>query len=224
MIIPHRQMVPGHVYQNPVPLQYVAGHGYAPYSPYTQYVAMPEMASRYPPSQTPPMQPRSPSPVMVGPPYITNPQHMQQHMSHPGRGQTPPYTRTPPPSSSPFIRNAVPTPVPGGTMIFPVPHSVSNVGSVPPGSATPPTTSSSYQNWKSQSSKRGSKGTNGVSHDMLHYQALAQEGHRMQQNIASLSGQSGQPVKMVHVPPHFPVMPGQRFVQFLTLKLYLIFG
>ena len=214
MIIPPRQMMPGHVYQNPVPLQYVAGHGYAPYSPYAQYVAVPEMGSRYPPSQTPPVQPRSPSPVMVGPPYIANP--MQPHMSHPGRGQTPPYTRTPPPTTSPFLRNTVPAQVPGGTMIFPVQHSVSNVQhSVPPGSVTPPTSSSPYQNWKGQGSKRSSKGTNGMSNDILHYQALAQEGYRVQQNIASLSGQSRQPVKMVHVPPHFTMMPGQRYVDCL---------
>ena len=222
MVIPHRQMLPSHVYQNPVPLQYVSGHGYASYSPYAPYVAMSEVASRYPPSQTPPVQPRSPSPVMVGSPYMPNPQHMQTHMSHPGRGQTPPYTRTPPPTSSPFIRNTVATPIPAGTMIFPMQHSVSNVGPGLPGSATPPTTSS-YQNWKNHSSKRNIKGTNGVTHDILHYQALAQEGHRMQQNIASISNQSGQPVKMVHVPPHFPIIPGQRYagLQIFSLKTEL---
>jgi len=210
MIIPQRQIVPGHVYQNPVPLQYVGNQGYSPYSPYTQYIAMSDVAPRYPPSHTPPVQPRSPSPVMVGQPYVTNPQHMQAHMNHPGRVQTPPYTRTPPPTSSPFIRNT--TPMPGGTVIFPVPNSVSSVGPVLPGSSPIPTTSS-YQNWKSHSSKRSSKGTNGVGHDALHYQALAQEGHRMQQNIASISNQPGQSVKMVHMPPHFPILPGQRFQQ-----------
>lgn len=216
MIVPQRQMVPGHMYQNPVPLQYIGGHGYSPYSPYAQLVTMPEMTSRYPPSQTPPVQPRSPSPVMVGPPYMTNP--VQPHMSHPSRGQTPPYTRTPPPTTSPFLRSSVPTPVPGGTMIFPVPPSATNIGTVPHGSVTPPASTSSYQNWKNQSSKRSSKGANGTSHDMLHYQALAQEGHRVQQNIASFAGQSRQPVKLVHhVPPHFQMMPGQRYTTHFTL-------
>lgn len=219
MVIPHRQMVPSHLYQNPVPLQYVSGHGYTSYPPYTPYVAMSEVASRYPPSQTPPIQPRSPSPVMVGQPYIPNPQHMQTHMNQPGRGQTPPYTRTPPPTSGPFIRNTVATPTPAGPMIFPVQHSVSNVGQGLHGSATP--SASFFQNLKNHNSKRSSKGTNGVTHDILHYQALAQEGHRMQQNITSISNLSGQPVKMVHMSPHFPMIPGQRFagLPIFSLKL-----
>ncbi|XP_065053581.1 cAMP-regulated phosphoprotein 21-like isoform X3 [Rhopilema esculentum] len=215
VLVPHRQMVPGQMYQSPMPLQYIPGQGYVPYPPYAQYVTMQEPGTRYPQSQTPPVQARSPSPVMVGAQYVGNhPHHVPTHINRSAPGQTPPYTRTPPPTSAPYICNTMQGPVPGSTMIFPVPQSLSAQagGAVPPGSVTPPATSGPYSSWKAQ--KRGPKGTNGMSHDILHYQALAQEGHRVQQNIASMSAQTRQPmVKMIHVPPHLPVMTGQRFPQ-----------
>lgn len=213
VVIPHRQMMSGQVYQSPMPMQYIPSQGYPPYSPYTQYVTVPDAGSRYPQSQTPPVQQRSPSPVMVGTPYVTNPPHMQSHMGRPGPGQTPPFTRTPPPASGQYIRNTMPGSVPTGAMMFPVPQSPSTPtgAAAPAASVTPPVTSAAYPHWKGLPPKRGGKSTNGMSHDMLHYQALAQEGHRVQQNIASLSGHSRQPVvKMIPVSPHFPIMSGQR--------------
>eukprot|EP00794_Sanderia_malayensis_P003612 gene3612-4123_t len=229
---PARQMMSGQMYhhhnqQAPIPMQYVPGQGYVAFNPYGQYMAMPPHhhdpnASRYPQSHTPPVQqPRSPSPVMVGSPFIANPPPGQPpHISRPSPAQTPPFSRTPPPSSASYIRNTMPGSLPGSPMIIPVPQSPAAGSSSIGGRGIPsPGLSSAHSQWKGGhhlQSKRGGKMAGGSGagggQEVINYQALAQEGQRVQQNMASFSGHRPV-VKMIQV-PHFPLMPGQsRFPQ-----------
>ncbi len=213
MISQQRPMMSGQVYQNPVPMQYIPRQGYMAYGPYPQYVTVPDVGSRYPQSQTPPVQQaRSPSPILMGSPYLANPQAVQPHISRPSPVQTPPFSRTPPPSSGSFIRNAIPGSIPGGAMIIPMaqPPAGPTTGSM--GRALPAQQGSPapHTHWKSQSSRRGGKSGGGASHEMINYQALAQEGQRVQQNIASFNRPPV--VKMIQVPQHFQLVSGQRYV------------
>ena len=218
MIVPQqqRQMMSNQVYQGHMPpVQYVPGQGYVTYSPYTQYVTVPEPGLRYPQSHTPPVQQaRSPSPIMIGNPYLANPSPVQTHIGRSGPAQTPPYTRTPPPSTSPYIRNPMPGSMPGGAVMMQMGGQSAappTGGSVVGGNIAPSASPTSQTHWRGQQSRRGGKGANGWNHEMMNYQALAQEGQRVQQNIASFSAQNRPPVvKMIQVPPHFPLMTGQR--------------
>ncbi len=206
VIVPQqRQMMSGQVYQSPMSMQYIPGQGYVTYSPYPQYMTMPDPASRYPQSHTPPVQqPRSPSPIMVGNPYLANPPPGQPHIGRPSPAQTPPFSRTPPPTSGSYIRGTMPGSVPG--MMIPMQPTASATSSVAGKPVPSPGAPAAHSHWKGQPSRRGGKVAN---QEIVNYQALAQEGQRVQQNIA-FSGHRQPVVKMIQV-PHFPMMPGQRY-------------
>ena len=213
-----RSVIQGQMYQGHsmpvVPFQYVQGQGYQnPYaqSQYPQYVTAPERGSPYPQSQTPPMPQRSASPVMLGHPYLSSTPPSQPSIGRPSPVQTPtpPFTRTPPPSTvAPLIRTAMP-PAPGGPMLIPV--SGTSVGGSPAASTGNPLpqqmTSSSQAYWRSQQGKRGTKAPEPVHPDILRYQALAQEGQRIQ-GLHGFPGQQRPPlIQMIPVPQPYPYMP-----------------